>query len=54
MYIFTIIEEVGNIHEVINKGIANINSPSALLTIDHKLDPAELAGGEETQTKTLL
>ena len=42
MYLLTIIEEVGNIYDLINKEIANINSPSAILTLDHELPRVEL------------
>ena len=49
----TIIEEIKNLHEFIIIEIAKINTPRALFTPVHELDPMELAGGETTPTKTL-
>ena len=50
----TITKEVGKIHEVFNKGLAKVNSPRALLTLGHHINPVELAGGESTHTEALL
>ena len=43
----TIIKEVGNIFEVFNKGITELNSSRTIFTQDHDLDPAKLAGGKQ-------
>ena len=42
----SIIEDDGNILEVFDKGIANINSPRMIFTQNNNLNPAELVGGE--------
>ena len=42
------------IHEVFNKGLAKVNSPRALLTLGHDINPVELAGGKSTHTEALL
>ena len=52
--LLTSIEEVGNIHDVSNKVLANINSPRDLLTPVHKLKPVEIRAGEATLTSTPL
>ena len=52
--LLTSIEEVGNIHDISNKVLANFNSPRDLLTLVHKLNPVELRGEEATLTKTPL
>ena len=48
----TIIEEIENLHEFVIKELAKINSPRALFTPGHKIDPVELTGGEETLDET--
>ena len=52
--LLTSIEEVGKIHDISNKVLANFKSPRDLLTLVHKLNPVELRGGEATLTKTPL
>ena len=51
--ISTIIKEVENLHEVVTKELAKINTPRVFFTPVHDIDTKELAGGEETPTETL-
>ena len=41
----TTIEEVGNIHEVLNKGLSEIDPPRAIFTPVHNLNPTDIMGG---------
>ena len=52
--LLTSIEEVLKIHDVLNKVLANINSPRSLLTPFHKLNPLEIMVGEACTTETPL
>ena len=52
--LLTITEESGNIHEVFNEGITELNSPRTLLTAGHGIDPADIEGGYAIHTETPL
>ena len=54
MDLSTIIEEVGNILELFDEGLVDIDLPRMLFTQYNDFNPEELSGGEATLTKTLL